>query len=87
MSLNFKLPDRSFRPTVLKSKRSSISGCYSRVEKEVGWIDREMALVPMTENKFLQVDEGIAVAPENLVDVVAVIEQFIDKAAPHRSRY
>jgi hypothetical protein len=46
-----------------------------------------MALVPMTENKFLQVDEGIAVAPENLVDVVAVIEQFIDKAAPHRSRY
>ena len=46
-----------------------------------------MALVPLTENKVLQVDEGIAVAPENLVDVVAVIEQFIDKAAPHRSRY
>lgn len=35
----------------------------------------------MTANQFLQVDEAVALALENLVDDVAVFEQFIYGAA------
>jgi hypothetical protein len=40
-----------------------------------------MALVSMTENLFLLVDEAAALGPEDLVDDVPVVEKSIDEAA------
>ena len=40
-----------------------------------------MALVSMTENRFLLVDEAAALGPEDLDDDVPVVEKSIDEAA------